>query len=103
MTMRMEQARMTPCAMLRNCFIGLLCLLSFSCFGQLWVTGYYPGWVEGSIAASNLEFLGLTHVIHFSVVLNSNATLDSSVNGLSAGNSSEVVSRAHAAGRKVLV
>src|ERR1035438_10338746 len=53
--------------------------------------------------ASNIDFTTLTHVIHFSVGPNSNGTLDSSANSITAGNSADVVSRAHAAGKKVLI
>lgn len=52
--------------------------------------------------ASAIDFTALTHIIHFSAVPNSNGTLDSSVNGLTAGNSANIVTNAHAAGRKVL-
>lgn len=53
--------------------------------------------------ASNIDFTAVSHVIHFSVVPNSNGSLNSSANSLTIGNSSDVVSRGHAAGRKVLV
>jgi len=51
---------------------------------------------------ASLDFGTLTHVIHFSVVPNSNGTLDSSANVLTAVNSSNLVFQTHAAGRKVL-
>ena len=53
--------------------------------------------------ASSIDFTTLTHVIHFSVVPNSDGTLDSSANSITTANSADVVSRAHAAGRKVLI
>ena len=53
--------------------------------------------------ASNIDFTALTHVIHFSLVPNSDGTLNSSDNSISPANSSAVVSQAHAAGRKVLI
>ena len=53
--------------------------------------------------ASNIDFTALTHIIHFSVVPNSNGTLDSSDNGITLANSTDVVSRAHAAGVKVII
>ncbi len=53
--------------------------------------------------ASNIDFTALTHVIHFSLVPNANGTLNSSDNGISTGNSADIVSRAHAAGLKVLI
>ena len=53
--------------------------------------------------ASSIDFTALTHIIHFSVVPNSDGTLDSSANSISTANSADVVSQAHAAGRKVLI
>lgn len=53
--------------------------------------------------ASNIDFAALTHVIHFSLVPNANGTLNSSGNGISSGNSADIVSRGHAAGLKVLI
>ena len=52
--------------------------------------------------ASAIDFTALTHIIHFSAVPNSNGSLDTSVNGLTAGNSANIVTNAHAAGKKVL-
>ena len=53
--------------------------------------------------ASNIDFTALTHIIHFSVVPNSNGTLDSNANGITTANSTDVVTRAHSAGLKVLI
>ena len=69
---------------------------------DLWCTGYYPGWEQAGMPASAIDFAALTHIIHFSVVPNSNGTLDSSVNGLSPANSADIISHAHSAGCKVL-
>jgi chitinase len=52
---------------------------------------------------SSIDFSVVTHVIHFSVVPNSNGSLNSSVNGLSLVNSSNLVREAHLAGRKALI
>jgi chitinase len=53
--------------------------------------------------ASNIDFTALTHIIHFSVVPNSNGTLDSNANSITTANSTDVVTRAHTAGLKVLI
>ena len=53
--------------------------------------------------ASSIDFAGLTHIIHFSVIPNSNGTLNSSDNSITIANSADIVSRAHAAGLKVLI
>ena len=68
-----------------------------------WVTGYFPGWEQASMPASNIDFLTITHVIHFSVVPNADGTLDSNANIVTVGNSADVVMRAHAVGRKALI
>src|SRR5664279_4365740 len=80
-----------------------LCPFSSIAGAGLWSTGYFPGWEQGSMAASNIDFTALTHVIHFAVVPNSNGTLDSGVNNISVANSTDLVSRVHAAGKQVLI
>ena len=55
------------------------------------------------MSASNIDFTVVSHVIHFSVVPNSDGAINSSINGVTPANSADVVSRAHAAGRKVLI
>lgn len=70
---------------------------------DLWTTGYYPGWEQSSMPASNLDFTALTHIIHFSVIPNSNGTLNSSDNSITIANSTDIISRAHAARVKVLI
>jgi chitinase len=80
-----------------------LCVVSSVAPAAFWTTGYYPGWEQASMPASNIDFATLTHVIHFSVIPNLNGTLDSSANNLSTGNSTAVVAQAHAAGRKALI
>jgi len=53
--------------------------------------------------ASNIDFTALTHVIHFSVIPNTDGTLDSSANGVTLDNSTDIVTRAHAAGKPVII
>lgn len=55
------------------------------------------------MSASNIDFTALTHIIHFSVVPNSDGTLNGSANGITSANSTDLVTRAHAAGLKVLI
>jgi chitinase len=82
---------------------GALLFLTFASRADLWRTGYYPGYEQASMPASNIDFTALTHIIHFSVVPNSNGTLNSSDNGITTANSTDIVTRAHAAGVKVLI
>lgn len=53
--------------------------------------------------ASSVDFTALTHLIHFSVVPNSDGTLNTSDNDITTSNSVDILSRAHAAGVKVLI
>ncbi len=86
-----------------NLLIAGLSLLSFVTQADLWSTGYYPGWEQDSLPASNIDFTALTHVIHFSVIPNTNGTLNSSDNDVTLANSTDIVARAHAAGKPVLI
>src|SRR5215475_15065853 len=79
---------------------GLYCLIARA---NMWSTGYYPGWEQGGMPATNIDFTALTHVIHFSLVPNSDGTLNSSANGITSANSADIISHAHAAGIKVLI
>jgi len=55
------------------------------------------------MAASNIDFSVVTHVIHFSVEPNPDGTLDTNGNGITPAYTADVVSHAHAANRKVLI
>jgi chitinase len=83
--------------------IGVCCFFPAVVQAELWRTGYYPGWEQASMPASNIDFTALTHIIHFSLVPKSDGTLNSSDNSVTPANSADVVSRAHAAGVKVLI
>ena len=69
---------------------------------DIWSTGYYPGYEQSSMPASVVDFAALTHVIHFSVWPVSNGTLNTTPNSLTTANSTDLITRAHAAGKKVL-
>ncbi len=69
----------------------------------LWCTGYYPGWTQGYLRATNINYSALTHVIHFALLPQSNGTLDSSANVVTPANSASIITNAHAAGVKVLI
>ncbi len=78
-------------------------LLSFVARAGMWSTGYYPGWEQGGMSASNIDFTALSHVIHFSLVPTASGTLNSSGNSITTGNSADIITHAHAAGTKVLI
>ena len=69
----------------------------------MWVTAYYPAYRQSYLQASNVDFTALSHVIHFSVVPNADGSLDTNINAMAASYSFDLVSRAHAAGKKVLI
>jgi len=87
--------------------LGLL--LAFSslgavpCRGGLWTTAYYPGYRQTYLPPSAVDFDALSHVIHFSLVPNTDGSLDPSANGITAARSSDLLARAHAAGKRVLI
>lgn len=65
--------------------------------------GYYPGYRQTAMPASEVDFTALTHVIHFALLANPDGTLNSSDNGITVSRSADVVTRAHAVGTKVLI
>jgi chitinase len=71
-----------------------------------WVTGYYAAYSEfppASMPPSGVDYTALTHVIHWPVVPLADGTLDPDQYGLTAAQSAEVVSRAHAVGTKAIL
>lgn len=70
---------------------------------DLWVTGYYPGYEQSAMPASNIDFTTITHVIHFALVPNSDGSLNSGANNITLSGASNLVALAHAKGRKALV
>ena len=95
----------------RTLFITMLVLfmgISLNAQTGPWVSAYYAGWNQGqandgALPAQNIDYGALTHVIHFSLVPNSNGTLDYSSNSITQANSSALVQAAHAAGKKALI
>lgn len=75
---------------------------------SLWVSAYYAGWMQscgspGHLNANEIDYDAVTHIIHFSVVPNSDGSLNSWVNCISPENSEELIQAAHDAGKKVLI
>lgn len=83
--------------------VAAFSMLSSLARADLWVTGYYPGYEQSIMAASNIDFTTITHVIHFALVPNSNGLLNSSANSITFANATNVVALAHGAGKKALV
>jgi chitinase len=103
--------RPCPSFQIRRCFeLARWLMLAWpACFwpqagrGDLWITGYYPGYETSQMAPSNIDFATVTHVIHFALVPETNGSLNSNANGLSASACAKLAGLAHAAGRKALV
>src|SRR5262245_27081738 len=69
-----------------------------------WTTAYYPGYRQAyGMPASTIDFTALTHVIHFSVLPQADGSLDGTANSITVAGITDLVSRAHAAGRKVMI
>jgi len=67
----------------------------------LWASSYYPAYGTGTMPISAIPFNSMTHVIHFALVPNRDGTL-ADPDGLR-GETSALVSAAHAAGVKALL
>jgi chitinase len=81
----------------------VLCALASPARADLWTTAYYPGWEQANLPPSAIDFTVVTHVIHFSLIPNSDGSLNSSGNGITPAYSTSIVSAAHGAGRKALI
>lgn len=86
----------------------LLVLLSSACLvplsaPALWITGYYPGYHQDYLPPAEIDFTVVTHVIHFSVMPNTDGSLNTNLNGITPSFASNLVSTAHAAGRPVSI
>ena len=82
---------------------GSLFLWASLARADLWCAGYFPGWEQGGMPASNIDFSVVTHVIHFSVLPNADGTLNTNDNSITPAYTADVVSRTHAANRQVLI
>src|SRR6266849_2502199 len=84
-------------------FASGLCAGPANTHADIWATAYYAGWTQGYMTASNVDFSALSHVIHFSLVPNTDGTVDSAMNVVTPPNSTDLVPKVHAAGKKVLI
>lgn len=84
-------------------WLAVLFCRSQSAAAELWVTAYYPGTAARTLPASEIGLSALTHIIHFALVPNPDGSLDETGNGIEATNIVDLLKRAHAAGKKVLI
>ena len=77
-------------------------LLGMTSRADLWCTAYFPGY-DNSMVPADIDFSVVTHVVHFSVLPIADGSLDSDINGITPANSTDIITRAHAANRKALI
>lgn len=94
---------MNPAAIRSVLLVGILEIIGLRAQAGLWNSAYYAGWMQSYLPAQEVDFTAMTHVIHFAVVPKADGSLDSDVNVVTLANSTDVVTRAHAAGVKVLI
>ncbi|MCX8030016.1 MAG: glycoside hydrolase family 18 protein [Thermodesulfovibrionales bacterium] len=96
--------------------IALVTVIGFSSVGlpnvnaqEIWVTAYYGGWMQGGpgwtghMTADKIDYSAITHIIHFYIKPNFDATIDYSSGSITPENSNDLIKRAKAAGKKVLI
>lgn len=88
---------------LKHWLAGLWLLSVVQLQAALWVTGYYPAYQRATLSPDRIDFGTVTHLIHFALQVNPNASVDPAKLGLDSSHMSNAVARAHAAGRKVLI
>src|SRR5438105_5061473 len=72
-------------------------------YADVWVTGYYAGWMQGYLPASEIDYGAVTHIIHFNLLPKTDGSLDSTTDMVYPQYSADLISRAHAAGVPVLI
>jgi chitinase len=69
----------------------------------LWITGYYPEYEDGNMAISQVDFTTVTHAVHFSVLPNTDGSIDNATFNLSPAVCANFTHTVHKAGRKALL
>lgn len=74
----------------------------------IWASAYYAGWQQGYnntgyLPAQNVDYSAVTHIIHFALVPRADGSLDDAANSVTAYNANQLITRAHAAGKKVII
>jgi len=91
-------ARQLPCTMLASV---LFLTATPAQPADIWVCGYYPGWAQGNMPPSAIDYTGLTHVIHFSMLPASAGRIRPEY--ITHSQSVAAVTAAHNAGKKILL
>jgi len=69
---------------------------------DMWVSGYYPGWVQQQVPPSKLNMDSITHLFHFAATVKPDGTFTVTDFGLTDEHIAATVKRAHDAGKKVV-
>ena len=94
---------MKPAAIRSALLVGILEIIGLRAQAGLWNSTYYAGWMQSYLPAQEVDFTAMTHVIHFAVVPKADGSLDSDVNVVTLANSTDLITRAHVVGVKVLI
>ena len=70
---------------------------------NLWISGYYPGWIQEKVPPSKIRMDAITHLFHFAATVHADGTLSLSDFMLSDEHIQATVTVAHAAQKKVLL
>src|ERR1700734_1216224 len=82
---------------------GALFIFSTPVRADLWCTAYYPGYEQGTLPASAIDYEAVTHIVHFALLPGPNGAVDATTNVLTQPNITNLLYYAHQAGKKVLV
>jgi GH18 family chitinase len=82
---------------------GLFGCVASSTAAELWATAYFPASAESIMPLSDIDFSVITHVIQFSLMPTPDGSFDENAGGITRSNTADLVSVAHAAGKKVLI
>ena len=91
-----------------TCIVTLAMTVAMRAQSSPWATAYYAGWQQGYnnsgyMPAQSVDYSAVTHIVHFALVPKSDGTLDDASNSVSAYNANQLVTLAHAAGKKVII
>ncbi len=71
-----------------------------------WVNLYYPGWTQGRMPPSEIDYTAVTQIIHFAwipVIENGVLVIDDEQNGVQADAATAAIEAGHAAGKTVTI
>ncbi len=70
---------------------------------EIWVSGYYPGWVQEKVPPAALPWNAITHLFHFAGTVHPDGSITLADFNLSPAHIKATVDAAHGSGKKVLL